>query len=58
MAVFTYQLAYWGWVKLETEEIKSQRDGMSFFSSFFVCFLPLSLFLETLPFDKYKSSLV
>jgi hypothetical protein len=27
MATFTYQLAYWGWVKLEKEEIKRDRNG-------------------------------
>jgi hypothetical protein len=27
MATFTYQLAYWGWVKLEKDEIKAQRNG-------------------------------
>ena len=27
MAVFTYQLAYWGWVKLEQDEIRDQRQG-------------------------------
>jgi hypothetical protein len=27
MATFTYQLAYWGWVKLEKDEIKAQRTG-------------------------------
>jgi hypothetical protein len=27
MATFTYQLAYWGWVKLEKEEIKRSRSG-------------------------------
>ncbi|KAE9366207.1 hypothetical protein N431DRAFT_472760 [Stipitochalara longipes BDJ] len=25
MATFTYQLAYWGWVKLEKDEIKRSR---------------------------------
>ncbi|PMD59806.1 uncharacterized protein K444DRAFT_529477 [Hyaloscypha bicolor E] len=27
MATFTYQLAYWGWVKLEKEEIKRSRSA-------------------------------
>ena len=27
MATFTYQVAYWGWVKLEKDEIKAQRTG-------------------------------
>jgi hypothetical protein len=27
MATFTYQLAYWAWVKLEKEEIKRERSG-------------------------------
>ncbi|KAL1867506.1 hypothetical protein Daus18300_006350 [Diaporthe australafricana] len=27
MAMFTYQLAYWGWVKLEQDEIKAEREG-------------------------------
>lgn len=26
MAIFTYQLAYWGWVKLEQDEIRDQRE--------------------------------
>ena len=29
LAVFTYQLAYWGWAKLETDEIRAERDGES-----------------------------
>ncbi|KAF3770700.1 hypothetical protein M406DRAFT_247643, partial [Cryphonectria parasitica EP155] len=28
MAVFTYQLAYWGWVKLEQDEIRADREGL------------------------------
>lgn len=28
MATFTYQLAYWGWVKLEKDEIQRERTGM------------------------------
>lgn len=27
MAIFTYQLAYWGWVKLEQDEIRDQRES-------------------------------
>jgi hypothetical protein len=27
IAVFTYQLAYWSWVKLETDEIRAERDA-------------------------------
>jgi len=27
MATFTYQLAYWAWVKLEKDEIRSQREA-------------------------------
>jgi len=27
MATFTYQLAYWAWVKLEKEEIKRERSA-------------------------------
>lgn len=27
IAVFTYQLAYWTWVKLETDEIRAEREG-------------------------------
>lgn len=27
MAMFTYQLAYWGWVKLEQDEIRAEREG-------------------------------
>ncbi|KAI6782852.1 uncharacterized protein J7T54_002011 [Emericellopsis cladophorae] len=27
VAVFTYQLIYWSWVKLDTEETKAQADG-------------------------------
>jgi hypothetical protein len=29
IAVFTYQLAYWAWVKLETDEIRAEREGLS-----------------------------
>ena len=31
MATFTYQLAYWGWVKLEKDEVKAERTGMRTF---------------------------
>ncbi|POS73106.1 hypothetical protein DHEL01_v208498 [Diaporthe helianthi] len=27
MAMLTYQLAYWGWVKLEQDEIRAEREG-------------------------------
>lgn len=27
MAVFTYQLAYWAWAKLEADEITAERQG-------------------------------
>ncbi|KFH46266.1 hypothetical protein ACRE_029370 [Hapsidospora chrysogenum ATCC 11550] len=27
MAVLTYQLIYWSWVKLETDEIRAERDA-------------------------------
>lgn len=27
MAIFTYQLAYYGWMKLETDEIRSDAAG-------------------------------
>ncbi|KAF4455250.1 hypothetical protein F53441_2400 [Fusarium austroafricanum] len=27
IAVFTYQLVYWGWVKLETDEIRAEREA-------------------------------
>lgn len=27
LAVFTYQLVYWAWVKLETDEIKAEKTG-------------------------------
>ncbi|KAF4464968.1 hypothetical protein FALBO_8183 [Fusarium albosuccineum] len=27
LAVFTYQLAYWTWVKLETDEVRAERDA-------------------------------
>ncbi|KAG9255241.1 uncharacterized protein F5Z01DRAFT_673193 [Emericellopsis atlantica] len=27
IAVFTYQLIYWSWVKLDTEETKAQADA-------------------------------
>ncbi|KAG8159400.1 hypothetical protein KVR01_011061 [Diaporthe batatas] len=26
MAMFTYQLAYWGWVKLEQDETRAERE--------------------------------
>ena len=28
MAMLTYQLAYFAWVKLETDEVKEERQGM------------------------------
>lgn len=28
MAFFTYQLAYWGWTKLEHDEIMAEREGV------------------------------
>ncbi|KAK7706270.1 hypothetical protein SLS64_007609 [Diaporthe eres] len=31
-AMFVYQLAYWGWVKLEQDEIRAEREGVSAFS--------------------------
>ncbi|KAF4976603.1 hypothetical protein FZEAL_6750 [Fusarium zealandicum] len=27
LAVFTYQLAYWTWIKLETDEVRAERDA-------------------------------
>lgn len=27
MATFTYQLAYWGWVRLEKDEIKREKTA-------------------------------
>jgi len=27
MAAFTYQLMYWGWVRLETDEVKEGKNG-------------------------------
>lgn len=27
MAVLTYQLVYWSWLKLETDEIRAETDG-------------------------------
>ncbi|KAH8650837.1 hypothetical protein BGZ60DRAFT_534024 [Tricladium varicosporioides] len=27
LAVFTYQVAYWGWVRLEKDEVKRVRNG-------------------------------
>jgi hypothetical protein len=29
-AVFTYQVVYWTWVKLETDEIKEKKNGRNF----------------------------
>lgn len=29
MSTFTYQLVYWLWVKLETDEIKAEKQGKS-----------------------------
>jgi hypothetical protein len=29
MATFAYQLSYWAWVKLEKDEIRSERQGYS-----------------------------
>ncbi len=39
MATLTYQIAYWAWVKLEKDEIKSQRQGMD------THWLPIAAFL-------------
>ena len=30
MATFAYQLSYWLWLKLEKDEIKSNRQGLKF----------------------------
>lgn len=30
LALFTYQLTYWAWLKLEQDEIKMERTGRSF----------------------------
>ncbi|KAF7551550.1 hypothetical protein G7046_g7700 [Stylonectria norvegica] len=27
LAVFTYQFLYWGWLRLETDEIRAERDA-------------------------------
>ncbi|KAJ9142658.1 hypothetical protein NKR23_g7110 [Pleurostoma richardsiae] len=27
MAIFTYQVAYWGWSKLETDEIRAEKTS-------------------------------
>ncbi|KAF4338803.1 hypothetical protein FBEOM_7273 [Fusarium beomiforme] len=27
IAVFTYQLAYWAWIKIETDEIRAEREA-------------------------------
>lgn len=32
VAVFTYQVAYWGWLKLEADEVRADTDGESFSS--------------------------
>jgi hypothetical protein len=29
LALFTYQVVYWGWAKLEQDEIKEERTGNS-----------------------------
>jgi hypothetical protein len=34
-AVFTYQVIYWTWVKLEMEEVKVGRNRMSSFNPLF-----------------------
>lgn len=28
LALLTYQIIYWGWAKLEVDEIKQERTGM------------------------------
>jgi hypothetical protein len=28
LAIFTYQFAYWSWLKLESDEIIAETDGM------------------------------
>lgn len=28
-AVFTYQAVYWLWVKMETDELRMEKEGMS-----------------------------
>lgn len=30
MALFTYQVLYWGWLKLESYEMKATRNGNLF----------------------------
>lgn len=32
LAVFVYQLAYWGWSKLEVDDIKEQKKGIVHFT--------------------------
>jgi hypothetical protein len=27
LAVFTYQFAYWSWIKMEADEVRSERDA-------------------------------
>jgi len=27
LAVFTYQVVYWSWMKLEADEVREERDG-------------------------------
>lgn len=33
MAMFTYQLAYFGWVKLDTDEVRAEKTGMYWMST-------------------------
>ncbi|PWW76232.1 hypothetical protein C7212DRAFT_280545 [Tuber magnatum] len=39
MAFFTYQITYWAWVKMEKEEVRSEKESTCFsflFSPFFL----------------------
>lgn len=50
-AVLTYQLLYWTWLKLETDESKLEKNGMGSSPDILYCFLSCSC----LVLDKVKS---
>lgn len=56
MAIFTYQVAYYFWVRLEQDEIRGEMEGMFFF--FPRAFFPLLITprgLVQIPIQKFTT---
>lgn len=39
-AVLTYQIIYWTWLKLETDESRLEKNGIAFSSYLRICYSP------------------